>query len=313
MARELTLRTVCPACGRPAGESRTLFQTLLFGRECPVQRCSCGLVYKGLLPGAGDLQSVYSAGYVHFQDPDAPEGPAEINSARQKLSRCGRLLKGKPPAGGWKLLDVGCGKGQFVSIARQLGYAAEGIDTHLPGSLARGDLHRGSPDELMPASWDIVTLLNVAEHLVDPAPLFKSIRRVLRPEGVLLLTCPYGASLASRVHKERWVHMALDEHLLFWTPQALTAFLRPLGFAGPVSVRIAGSPFPFGRLHRPAGAPQNSRSVVEGRNPAWQAGLWKLARWIQTQEPSANMVRAVVDWTKTGDYLEYAIQQNRAR
>src|SRR5205085_5744285 len=86
-----------------------------------------------------------------------------------------------------------------------------------------------------------------AEHVPDPHSLFASVRRLLKPHGVLLVACPYGASLARRFHRERWTHLALDEHVLFWTPGSLRIATRRAGFEGPASLRISGSPFPFGR------------------------------------------------------------------
>jgi len=304
MAPEFLTRLVCPACGKPAAQSRILFSLPFLGAACSVRQCACGLVYKDRAPGSRALESMYSSNYVHFQ-PAADAGDrAAFLSFQQKLGRCRRLLAGPPPRGGWKLLDVGCGSGQFVAMAKELGYAAEGLDAFLPENLQSPNLHRGQLADLPAASFDIVTLLNVAEHVVEPAPLFQSVRRVLRPGGAMLLTCPFGGSLARRLHRGRWIHMALDEHLLFWTPPSLTGMLRPLGFSGPVSYRISGLPFPYGRT-----------AISHDKKPSepalWQdaqAGTWRAAREIQRHVWIANAFRALIDWTHTGDYLEYAIR-----
>ena len=312
---DVAKRSECPACGSPAAASRRLFSVPFLSSSCSVLRCACSLVYKDRAPGAAALKSLYSKGYVHFQDQSDLVGLAEIHSVRQKLARCRRLLRGRPPEGGWRLLDVGCGAGSFVSLARKQGFAAEGLDAFLPEGLENSHLHRGHLDQLAPGSFDIVTLLNVAEHVVDPAPLFAGIRRILRPGGVLLLNCPYGNSLALRVHRARWIHMGLDEHLLFWTPASLTRLLKPLGFDGPISYRIAGSPFPFGR--NPAPSPSRETKTGEEhrlntplRPSLWQiaqAGAWRAARAIQRCAWTAGGVRALVHLTRSGDYLEFAI------
>ncbi|MFA5976145.1 MAG: class I SAM-dependent methyltransferase [Elusimicrobiota bacterium] len=315
----MILRSECPACRAPVSLSVKLFDTGFWQGTCAVMRCSCGLVYKKSMPSQDDLANLYSEGYTHFQLSDDAAGPAEILSARQKLARACRFLPETPPRG-WRLLDVGCAAGTFVSIARQLGFQAEGLDEYLPENRQNEFLRRGGIDSLPTGSFDLVTLLNVAEHLVDPWPLLSGAYRLLRPGGVLLLTCPYGAGLACRIYRNRWVHMTLDEHLLFWTPASLTRILRAVGFQGPVDYRIAGSPFPYGRTgHSPrslAGNPgkplpeiMDPRQGLSGMTfwEDWQQRAWKIARWIQRREALANSIRALVHWTRTGDYLEVAI------
>lgn len=300
----------CPACGSDIEAARKLFAATLFGRPCHILKCrECGLVFKEWFISAESVADLYPADYVHFAA--AAMGPAEVNGARQKLDRCRKLLR-VPPTAKLRLLDVGCGAGGFVAIARQLGYNAEGIDPHLPASAQTADLRRAAPEDLDEASFDVIVLLNVAEHIPKPKPFFASIRRLLKPEGVMLLNCPFGDSLARRFHRERWIHLALEEHVLFWTPRSLMAMLRPLGFEGKASCRIAGSPFPFGRTSLPdvtrdaraATGPQRRDHVS---SPGAQAAAWRIARRIQAHQAPANMARFLVDLTRTGDYLEFAI------
>jgi SAM-dependent methyltransferase len=291
--------------------------TSLLGKPCGVLKCAgCGLVYKELTLTPNGLARIYSETYVHFQS-GSDTASADINSARQKLDRCRRLLPAKRTPRQIRLLDVGCGSGAFVEIARQFGYQAEGIDPNLPKQEGRPFLQRKSPAEVTPCSYDVALLLNVAEHLVEPRSMFAAVRRLLKPHGVLLLTCPYGDSLARRVHQNRWGHLALEEHLLFWTPDSLGRMLRMLGFQGRVSYRIAGSPFPYGRCEVSSERSESdsngeqSVDVPATNNGSWQKSAWQLARAIQSRPRIANAVRSLVHLSRTGDYLEYAIAIGR--
>ena len=222
-----------------------------------------------------------------------------------------RLLRNSRSVGQLRVLDVGCGAGGFVKIARHLGYQAEGIDPHLPPHCEDEGLWRATPDKLPTAAYDAVFLLNVAEHLVAPRRLLSDVRRLLRPGGVLFISCPYGESWALRMYGARWVHLALDEHLLFWTPGSLGRMLKSVGFTGNSSIRIGGSPFPFGRV---ASSKPSEDTVIghpvcnpETAHQSFQARVWRFARWLQARETSGNLVRAIVNATRLGDYLEYAI------
>lgn len=282
------------------------------GERCGILKCRrCGLVYKELYPGAAGLQRIYSRGYVHFEEGSRPPGPAEVNGARQKLARCLKVLDRHDGSEPLRLLDVGCGAGGFVRIASEMGMLAEGIDPYLPEALANGQLSRREPGEVAPQSYDLAVLLNVIEHLDDPLPLFAAVHRVLKPGGALLVNCPYGDSLARRFYRAGWGHLSLDEHLLFWTPRSLRRTLRKAGFAGRISYRIAGSPFPYGRA--PSGsAPSDpetagSRCRDEDCRTRLQRKAWRLARTLQSHRALAGLVRHLVDISCTGDYLEFAI------
>ncbi len=312
----------CPACGASAAAARELFDVPFLGESARVLECrACGLLYKSLLPTDAGLSRIYAGSYEHFQDA-GPLDPGEVYSAKQKLTSARRLLGAARSTEDVRVLDIGCGHGRFVDLARRLGYAADGIDPYLPPEAERDHVHRGEPGDVPPATYDVALMLNVAEHVVDPHPIFRAARRLLRPGGVLLLTCPYGGSLARRVHRARWVHLALDEHILFWTPRSLSRALRADGFLGPSRYRISGSPFPYGRCApampaapqpadaaqaEPRGAPAPVVSAPPPLSHRAQAAVWRVARALMRSEPASNAVRRAVHLTQTGDYLELLV------
>lgn len=307
----------CPACNSETARARVLFSVLLFETRCNVCKCAnCGLVYKDHHPSESQLSNLYSADYAHFQPPPAP-GPAEINSLRQKLRRCLRLMAGNHSRAELRVLDVGCGTGDSVKIVQGLGYRAEGIDPYLPARLENRFLKRARLPDLDKEQFDIVLLLNVAEHVIQPRTLFASARRVLRPGGVMLVTCPLGESAALRIHRERWTHLALDEHLLFWTPRSLGQLLAEVGFKGPSRFRIAGSPFPFGVAAPTQSATQTQQGTAPPAENAKivcgaQERIWAFARWVQRSDGAAVAIQTLVHTLRLGDYLEYAASAGEA-
>lgn len=316
MTAAMSFFGACPGCDAPRDDSRILFEARSFGDPCHVLQCAqCTLIYKDRHPDAAAMAGTYGSSYVHFSA-DANAGVAEVNSARQKLSRCLRLLGGPTKGSAARILDIGCGAGEFVRIAAGLGFAAEGIDPNLPAALESPVLRRADPEILPAGGYDVVTLLNVAEHVTDPLRLFRASVRLLRPGGVMLVTCPFGGSWARRGYRQRWVHLALDEHLLFWTVKSLENCVARAGFSGRRSVRIGGSPFPYGFVDstEPAG---HAASAAAPRNPApraahrLQGAAWRLARRVQASEFAGNAVRWLVDASRLGDYLEYAVARGR--
>ena len=90
-----------------------------------------------------------------------------------------------------KLLDVGCGPGLFVTMAREAGMEAMGVDV-FAGVVPDGDEHLKclSVAALPAASVDVLTLWCVVAHEPDVLGLLRECRRVLRPGGLLLVETP---------------------------------------------------------------------------------------------------------------------------
>ena len=82
-----------------------------------------------------------------------------------------------------------------------------------------------------PARFDIVTLWHVLEHLPSPRATLRQARRVLRPDGWLLVSVPDLASWQARCFGARWLHLNPPLHLAHFTPATLQRLLTAAGFA----------------------------------------------------------------------------------
>ena len=167
-----------------------------------------------------------------------------------------------------RVLDVGCGDGRFLHQMAQSGWTVEGLETDAQAAaLARrrlgATIHEAPLEtlELQAASFDLVSLLHVLEHVPDPPATLRAARRVLRPGGTLLLALPNVRSLEAGLFGAAWYHLDLPRHLWGFTPHTLTRLVEQSGFA-PVSLRYL--PFLF--------APQSVRNRVRRSRPAVGTG-----------------------------------------
>lgn len=104
------------------------------------------------------------------------------------------------PLAGRRALDVGCGAGLLCEPLARLGAAVTGMDAapenihaaraHAMQSGLRIDYRVGSVEALGEAPFDLVTSLEVIEHVSDPAAFVQGLARVLAPGGLLLLSTP---------------------------------------------------------------------------------------------------------------------------
>lgn len=144
-------------------------------------------------------------------------------------SRLNRML---PQAGA--ALDVGCYTGGFLDQLGN-GWERHGIEP-IPyaARIARERgvrVHEGTLEEASytPASFDLITLWDVAEHLQDPHAAFTRLAAWLRPGGILALETGNTGCRFARFMGADWWYVALLEHCSFYTAES---FRRLFGRCG---------------------------------------------------------------------------------
>jgi SAM-dependent methyltransferase len=142
----------------------------------------------------------------------------------------------KPPG---RVLDVGCGTGLFLSVARRRGWEPFGIDESLEATRHARDHFGLNPlvgefealDDLG-ETFDLVTGWDVIEHSRRPVDLVRSARRCLAPDGLVSFSTPNQRSILDlvggflyRLSGGRLIapleKFYIDQHFLYFTPDTL--------------------------------------------------------------------------------------------
>ena len=191
----------CPYCG---GQDHSIFalgcelDSFRFYRRLKgfetvnYVRCSiCGLVFSNprLKYSNTTLNDLFPEHVTNrFRETD-PESEAQCESKRRKVGRVAELLEGRQ--GRW--LEIGCGFGQAMRQARELGFTVVGTELYLPYvdyCQALGlQVQPGSVDriEFGTASFDVVYMEDVLEHLKQPFTFIDEAARVLKSSGILFV------------------------------------------------------------------------------------------------------------------------------
>jgi 2-polyprenyl-3-methyl-5-hydroxy-6-metoxy-1,4-benzoquinol methylase len=150
--------------------------------------------------------------------------------------RLERMTRTDRPGERPRLLDFGCGFGEFVATAALSGFEACGVDwdTHRARGAVSGqarfyrDLAELEAQD--PRPFQVVTLFEVLEHLVAPGELLQSLHRVMTPGGVLVAEVPdcTGVRGIQSPHDYACIHPL--EHLNGFVPRSLVRLVERHGF-----------------------------------------------------------------------------------
>ena len=205
------------------------------GALAVVRSPGCGLEWQRPFPSPERLRELYAGDYFQRWGARDPAALARVRAMKHASYRdlLRELARLRP---GGRLLDLGCAMGFLLEVSEQAGFQGWGLDLNpeavraakqqFGDRVAEGELDASA---FPGVSFDVVTLIDVLEHVPDPASLLAAVHRRLLPGGVLAAVLPNAASLTRRLLGRRWPHYA-PEHLFYWTPAALGHQLAAVGF-----------------------------------------------------------------------------------
>jgi len=160
------------------------------------------------------------------------------NSYKRGLAKIAKLAS---PSS--KLLDVGCGFGYFLNIARNEGYVVEGIEVTKNLALEGNDrfglmIHTGSIlDVKLEHNFDILTAWDVLEHVINVDEILNKFHNYLIPGGLLLLRVPdfsFAQMDLPEEFLERYTRqiypLSINQHYHHFNKNSLEKFISKAGF-----------------------------------------------------------------------------------
>lgn len=156
----------------------------------------------------------------------------EMENSQRNRARL-ELIRENTDSG--RLLEIGCGKGGFLRLA-EAHFDVEGVDIS-DYAIESSRAHFGSrvrvanivEDDLPAASYDVIAVFNILEHLRMPGPVIEKLAAALKPGGLLVGSVPNNNSLVGGVVTQ--IGNFFDRtHVATYTPEKWRALFQAGGF-----------------------------------------------------------------------------------
>ncbi|MCS7024958.1 MAG: class I SAM-dependent methyltransferase [Bryobacteraceae bacterium] len=232
----------CPACGDNRHRILVRGSDRLYGtttKQFFLVECSqCQLIRLDPWPSPEELAAYYPERYWFDASQDTSGRLAE-RYRRFVLGDHVRFVLAAFTASGLPgpILDVGCGGGLFLRMLHERGLPAIGLDL---SAAAAGVTWRrqGVPAvcaslaqaPFAPATFSLITMFHVLEHLYDPASYVDEARKLLRPSGRLIVQVPNIDCWQFFLAGENWNGLDIPRHLIHFKSKDVEALLEDCGF-----------------------------------------------------------------------------------
>lgn len=160
-----------------------------------------------------------------------------------------------------RVLDVGCGCGDWLRSALQIRWDAAGVE---PDPIARkvardrGFDVREKITEFDGESFDANALSHVIEHVHDPVAMLRACRDKLKPSGMIFIDTPNIDAVGHRVYGQHWRGLETPRHLVLFNRCSLRQALTSAGLG---SIRFRRRFYPL------AGMQRQSQLIAAGLDP----------------------------------------------
>lgn len=215
-----TLHQNCFLCGNAK------FNPIEMYAFAHLQRCaSCGFVFAAPIPTLEELQTYYQ------------NYPRDHEVSPITLKRYAELLEEFEPFRKTnRIIDVGCGDGHFLAVAKTKGWEVFGTEYTAEAvavcekkgiKMHTGALNRANYES---ESFDVITSFEVIEHINNPHEEIANFNAILRKKGLVYVTTPNFNSVSRNLLKEKWTIVEYPEHLSYYTPKTIRQVFENEGF-----------------------------------------------------------------------------------
>ena len=237
MKHDEKMNNKCPWCGSEKAQINLwLKDEFLTKEDFHICEClNCGLLYTMPRPDKEKIGAYYKseAYYSHQENkkgfiPKVYERVKSINLKHKYRLATNGMQPGK-------LLDIGCGVGDFLHTAEMHGWECIGVEPsedakaiaqkRMKGKIITSEELEGFPD----GAFDVITMWHVLEHVDDLKWQVAQLQRLVKPFGRVVIAVPNYKSYDGQYYKEHWAAYDVPRHLNHFNRITLSKIFKTSG------------------------------------------------------------------------------------
>jgi 2-polyprenyl-3-methyl-5-hydroxy-6-metoxy-1,4-benzoquinol methylase len=122
------------------------------------------------------------------------------------------------------LLDIGVGTGDFLATAKKAGWQTTGIEPNEKAksiAISKGVSFAENLESIESHSFDVITMWHVLEHVPDLENQIKELKRLVKPNGTIIIAVPNYKSFDAKYYGEFWAAYDVPRHLWHFSKIAI--------------------------------------------------------------------------------------------
>jgi spore maturation protein CgeB len=214
----------CPICDHASSHYCSKDRATYF-------RCSfCGTIFQNPLPTLQEMMDYANAEYSGGLYKEYLEAnDLKYATFEYRLKKVMEAFNKRNPAGTTpRILDVGCSNGRFIEVAVRNGIDAWGLELSENAIAAAAPetkkrIYHGDANKIESLGiekFNIITAFDLIEHLFDPITFLDNLRKVMTPNGIIVITTPDAGSFLRVIMGNAWPMLQPFQHTVLLSRKA---------------------------------------------------------------------------------------------
>lgn len=228
----------CPICGYKHFEpSQEVIDHFLTKEKFQISKCvGCGFLLTNPRPDPAEILRYYQSDAYISHSKKRKGWFNTLYDAVRKIALRNKFDLINQYKSGSRILDIGCGTGEFLNFMKEKGWETTGIEpAEQPRTFAKENyglsvFDEGTLNNLPNKSFDVITMWHVLEHVHDLNGRIDRIGQLLTPDGLLVIAVPNPESPDADFYKNYWAAWDVPRHLYHFSKKTISLLMENHGF-----------------------------------------------------------------------------------